>query len=119
MKAIPLLAATSRNFLKTKKLHRYCTKSVNEMTDKEVIHCCHCYCEENNLIEEWNKFLNQTESDFCYCTYLDEYIDEIQCIDIQMIVGEYILSDALPQYQINKDDCIRNCSKCNHRSLML
>ena len=118
MKAIPLLAAASRKFLQIKNLYRYRMKPIKDMTDTEIIHCCHCYCEENNLIPEWNGFLNQTESDFCYCSYLDEYINERECIDIQMIVGEYIPPDALHQYQINREDCMPNCLQCKHHSLM-
>lgn len=49
----------SRQFLKDYKVYRYRMKKVNDMTDKEVINCCHCYCEENGLISEWNEYIER------------------------------------------------------------
>ncbi len=50
-----MLARVSRDFLKSKKVYRYRMKKISDMSDKEVISCCHCYCEENGLMKEWNE----------------------------------------------------------------
>jgi len=51
----------SREFLKIHKIHRYRMKKIQDMDDDEVIGKCHCYCEENCLIEEWNRFRDKKE----------------------------------------------------------
>ncbi len=50
------IADLSRNFLKNHKVTRYRMKKISEMNDQDVITACHWYCEENNLVGEWNDF---------------------------------------------------------------
>lgn len=50
------IAILSRDFLKKYNIIRYRMKKISEMNDQEVITACHWYCEENNLISEWNDF---------------------------------------------------------------
>lgn len=50
------IAILSREFLKKHNIIRYRMKKISEMNDQEVITACHWYCEENNLIVEWNNF---------------------------------------------------------------
>lgn len=52
-------AQISRQFLKEHKIYRYRMKKVNDMTDEAVVNCCHWYCEENDLILEWNEYLER------------------------------------------------------------
>ena len=66
MKSQNLLAVISRGFLQTKKVAKYRMKKVANMTDDEVISNCHFYCEENNLIPEWNEFREKVESEYLY-----------------------------------------------------
>lgn len=49
----------SREFLKLHKVYRYRMKKIQDMDDNEVNEKCHWYCEENNLINEWNRFVNE------------------------------------------------------------
>ena len=54
------IAILSREFLKNHNVIRYRMKKISEMNDQEVIKICHWYCEENNLISEWNDFRKET-----------------------------------------------------------
>ena len=112
MKIRTLLADISRQFLREKKVYRYRTKKVTDMTDDEVISNCHFYCEENNLISEWNEFREKAEAEYRYCSYLEEYIDDGLCYDLQMITSNYIKPSALPEINIDKEKCARCCSEC-------
>ena len=114
MKIRDLLADISRQFLREKKVYRYRTKKVAYMTDDEVISNCHFFCEENNLRDEWNVYREKAESDYRYCSYLEEYIDEGLCYDLQMITGNYIKPSALPEINIDKEKCASYCSECKY-----
>lgn len=107
-----LLAVISRDFLKLKKVHKYRTKKVEDMTDSEVISSCHCFCEENRLTDEWYDFREKAESEYRYCSYLKEYIDEGLCCDLQMITETYIKPSALPDIKIDKEKCAKYCAEC-------
>lgn len=110
-----LLAIISRDFLKEKRVHRYRTKKISEMTDDEIIRVCHWYCGENNLNQEWEKYRNKAEAQYCYCCYLEEYIDEGLCYDLQMITNDYIKSSALPELSIDKEKCAECCLDCKYK----
>ena len=114
MKTEKLLAIISRDFLKTKKVNKYRMTKVSDMTDDEVISICHFYCEENNLIAEWNQFREKAELEYRYCSYLEEYIDEGLCYDLQMITGNYIKLSALPEINIDKEKCANCCAECKY-----
>ena len=114
MKIRNLLADISRQFLREKKVYRYRTKKVTDMTDDEVISNCHFYCEENNLISEWNEFREKAEAEYRYCSYLEEYIDDGLCYDLQMITGNYIKPSALPEIKIDKEKCAKCCAECEY-----
>jgi hypothetical protein len=109
-----LLAIISRDYLHIKKVAKYRMKKVANMTDDEVISICHFYCEENNLIAEWNQFREKSESEYCYCSYLEKYIAEGLCYDLQMITGNYIKPSALPEINIDKDKCAKCCAECKY-----
>ena len=109
-----LLAIISRDYLQIKKVAKYRMKKVANMTDDEVISNCHFYCEENNLISEWNEFREKAESEYRYCSYLEEYIDDGLCYDLQMITGNYIKPSALPEINIDKDKCAKCCAECKY-----
>ena len=102
MKPEKLLAVISRQFFIENNVIRYHMQKIEDMTDDEVIQKCHLYCEHNNLTEEWNAFRNKSESEYRYCDYLEEYIDESLCYDMQMITEHYIKSSALPEIKIDK-----------------
>jgi len=50
------LSYISRSFLSLHKVFRYRMKKVSDMDNATVIHACHCYCEENDLKEEWKQY---------------------------------------------------------------
>ena len=112
MKIRNLLADISRQFLREKKVYRYRTKKVTDMTDDEVISNCHFFCEENNLRDEWNVYREKAESEYRYCSYLEEYIDDGLCCDLQMITSNYIKASALPEINIDKEKCAKCCFEC-------
>lgn len=114
MKTKELLAYISHQFFKDQKVNRYRMKKVVDMTDDEVISSCHSYCEENNLNSEWHIYRENIESQYCYCSYLEEYIDEGLCYDLQMITSGLIKPSSLPDIIIDKDKCSTHCSKCKY-----
>lgn len=109
-----LLADISRDFLQIKRVTKYRLKKVADMTDDEVISNCHFYCEENHLISVWNEFREKAESKYRYCSFLEEFIDDGLCYDLQMIIGNYIKPSALPEINIDKEKCARCCSECKY-----
>lgn len=52
-------ASISRQFFKDNNVYRYRMKKIDDMTDKDVINYCHWYCEENNMVTEWNEYLER------------------------------------------------------------
>ncbi len=114
MKIRNLLADISRQFLMDKKVYRYRTKKVADMTDDEVISNCHYFYEENNLRNEWNAYREKVESEYYYCSYLQEYIDAGLCYDMQMIANKLIKPSALPETKIDKEKCTEHCLKCEY-----
>ncbi len=112
MKPEELLANISRDFLKVKNVSRYRMKKVVDMNDREVISNCHCYCEDNNLTDEWYVFREKAEYEYRYCAYLEEYIDEGLCCDLQMITKNYIKESFLSKIKIDKEQCVKCCSEC-------
>ena len=109
-----LLADISRQFFKDKKVYRYRTKKVVDMTDDEVIRNCHWYYQENNLTAEWRAYREKVESEYYYCSYLEQYIEQGYCYDLQMIVCGFVKSSALPELNIDKEKCAELCSTCKH-----
>ena len=109
-----LLAIISRDFLENKKVCKIKTKKVAGMSDDEVIQNCHHYCEEMRIIEEWKEFREKAESAHRYCSYLEEYIDEALCYDLQMISSDYIKSSALPRHYVDKERCLSCCAQCKY-----
>ena len=51
-----ILAKISRDFLLAHKIYRYRMKKVETMTDAEVIKYCHWFCEENDLVPEFDRY---------------------------------------------------------------
>lgn len=56
------LADISREFLKMKRVYRWHLKKISGLCDTSVIHVCHCYVEENRLIDEWEEFRENRET---------------------------------------------------------
>ncbi len=109
MKSINLLADISRQFLKEHKVYKYRMKKVSEMSDDEVIRYCHWYYEENRLNDEWRVFRDSIESNYRYCCYLKEYIDDDRCNDLQMIVGNF-MTDLNIKVDIEElKECCNDC----------
>ena len=112
----------SKQFLASKKILRIQNKNVCDLTDNEVVQFCHYYCEDNNLISEFNAFQDAMLSDYCYCELIDcgftnkgAYISKDLCNDIQLCCADLkSKSDLLEQKQIDweKSNCI--CLKCEH-----
>lgn len=114
MDAVKLLVKISRQFLKDKKVNKYHMKKVDEMTEEEVVSVCHWYCEENKLTEEWQAYREKEEAKYCYCNYLEEYIDESLCYDLQMVAYGTVKPSVLPNMIISKEKCSACCSDCKH-----
>lgn len=114
MKQINLLAVISRQFLKEHKVHRYRLKKVTEMSDEEVIRYCHWYCEDNNLTDEWADYEEQIESQYRYCTYMEQYIEDAECCDMQMISNGLIKDTSSSEISIDKVKLAEHCSECKY-----
>ena len=115
MKHNKLLANISRQFLNDKKVYRYRGKKVGDMTNDQAVLSCHYYCEENHLIDEWNSYREKAEAEYCYCSYLKQYIQSGLCYDLQMITDGLIKPSALPDIKVDKQTCVKYCSKCKYR----
>ena len=55
------LAKISRDFLKLYGVYRYRMKRICDMDDAEAIQKCHRYYEENSLLDEWLKFVGESD----------------------------------------------------------
>lgn len=114
METRKLLADISHRFLLLQNVYKYRMKKIEDMTDDEIISCCHCFCEENHLIKEWETYRNNIEAQYRYCSYLEQYIDGGFCYDLQMIVGGFMKPSVLPELTIDKENCSNHCSKCKY-----
>ena len=48
-------AKIARAYFEYRKVYRYRMKKISDMTDEEVIWKCHCWQEENNMVDDyWN-----------------------------------------------------------------
>ena len=109
------LADISRDFLRQKKLIRYRMRKIAEMSDNEVISCCHHYCEENGLVNEWQRFRSIKENALSYCPYLKEFIDPGLCYDMQMVSYGYVKSTALYPVEIDTIELGKCCGECKYK----
>lgn len=114
MKIRSLLAEISLMFFNNHNIHRYKMKKTKDMTEAELIHNCHWFCEEMGLTKDFKAFREEIESKYNYCAYFQEYIDESLCYDIQMIGNGYVKKSALSDYNIDFYDAIEFCKDCNH-----
>ncbi len=110
-----LLAEISRSFLKQKRVYRYRMKTVAEMSDMEVISCCHTFCEEHLLVEEWNHFRESIENKYCYCAYANKFIEPGYCYDLQMVACGFIKRTALSEPEICITQLQKCCEDCSHK----
>lgn len=108
------LAEISRQFLNKHKVIRYKMKKTSEMSDEQVIICCHHYCEDNHLTDDWKAFRAEMESNYHYCDFLEEYIDSGYCYDLQMIVNGMKKPSALPELFIYKEKLGNCCAVCKY-----
>ena len=109
METRKLLADISRQFFKEHKVYKYRMKKVSEMSDDDVIRYCHWYYEENRLLDEWRAFRESIESNYRYCSYLEEYIDDNRCNDLQMNISGF-LSDFNFKGDIEEiKECCKDC----------
>ena len=108
------LAQLSREFLAQHQVHRYRMKKIADMSDDDVISCCHSFCEENRLTAEWKAFREKAEADCRYCSYLEEYIEDGLCYDLQMVAGNCIKPSALPEIRMDAEKCAECCSECRY-----
>jgi len=75
MRPEKLLADISRIFCRFKRLQDIEWEKISDMRDNEIISCCHFYCEENNLISEWENYRAESESEYriVLCVDLKKY----------------------------------------------
>ena len=114
MKSEKMLADMSYRFLRERGVIRYRMKKIADMTDGEIISSCHFFCEDNGLTAEWKEFQKEEEGKYPFCAYLDEYITEGMCYDLQMIAGGFIVPSSLPEIVIERKICRRCCDECEH-----
>ncbi len=115
MKPEKLLAIISRDFLQEQNVYQYRMKKIADMDDNEVVQKCHWYYEENGLNQEWKEYRQKAESKYRYCAYLEEFIDNELCYDMQMITEDYIKSSVLPEIKIDKEKCAKFCFECIYK----
>lgn len=89
-------------------------KTIEDMNDEILISCCHSYCEEQGLTEEWNAFRDRIEADYHYCSYVEDFIDESCCYDLQMIGAGFIKPSALPDIPISRSELTAHCADCRY-----
>lgn len=114
MKPERLLSIISKQYLQMNKVNRYRMTKIEDMSDSELIRACHCYCEENNQVSDFEKYRTEEEAKYRYCNVLQEYVDEGHCIDIQMIGGGYIKKTALPDVDIDFSESESKCKECRY-----
>ena len=114
-----LLARISRDFFYKHHVFQYKMHKVSEMSDAETIRYCHWYCESNRLTEEFDDFRNKAESAYRYCAYLQEYIEDGDCNDLQMIVSGTVDASVLPQYRIDRENASTICNSCRYQNRYL
>lgn len=114
MKLRKLLANISRDYLRKRGIYQYRMKKVADMTDDEVISACHRYCEDYQLVTEWQEVRGKAESEYRYCFYLEEYVEEGLCYDLQMITLGYIKPTDLHEIKMDKEKCMKCCSECKY-----
>ncbi len=54
-------AKIAREYFASKKVFRYRMKKISDMTDNEVITKCHCWQEENNMVDDYWEFVDSFE----------------------------------------------------------
>lgn len=109
------LADISRDFLMQKNLIRYKMRKIAEMSDNEVISCCHHYCEDNGLVDEWQSFRLSKEKALSYCPYLKAFIESGLCYDMQMVSFGYVKSTVLHSVEIDNVELGKCCGECEYK----
>ena len=66
--------------------------------------------EEKKIDADFVAFMSTFAAKFC--PYLNEYIDEGCCYDLQMICDGYIKDSALPEIKVQKTQLSKQCQKC-------
>ena len=84
------LEEVSKEFLKLHKVFRYRMKKVCDMSADEVIHACHCYCEENSLIHEFEAFRNKKEDKCFYWTW-DYSLADAKIANAKIIIKSLVI----------------------------
>lgn len=119
MKPETLLINISRDYFRRKNVFRYRMKKIENMSDADVVNSCHCYCAENDQIDEFEQYRTEVESQYRYCSYLQEFIEDGLCYDIQMITNGYIKSSALPNMEFDFEKAKSHCMKCKYEMNLL
>lgn len=53
----------AREYFKSKKVHRYRMKKISDMSDRDVVDQCHAWQEENDMVEDYWKFVNSLQTE--------------------------------------------------------
>lgn len=84
------LAIISRKFLGINKIYKYGDVKISQMNNDEIIATCYKYCEENGLINEFNKFKNQNNLLLSADGDIGLYHVEKQILDnLEELIGEF------------------------------
>lgn len=65
------------------------------------------------FVEQVNGYIQSFNYKF-YCAYLNKYIEEGLCYDIQMISTGHILPSALPEIVVDKTKAAKICKQCRY-----
>ena len=82
------------------------------MDDQELIRFCHWFCEENNLTDEFDKYREEIEAEYVYCSYIQDYVSYGLCCDMQMVKEGFIKNSVLPEIKIDREALQEHCVKC-------
>ena len=110
-----LLARISREFLKKQRIYKYRGKCVGNISDSEIITCCHYWCEDNGCTDEFTKYREATEREYVFCSYVGQYVEPGACYNMQMACNGFDESNSRLTNQTDKEKMRATCLECeNH-----
>lgn len=91
-------------------------KKISELSDEDVITYCHIFYEDNNLTDKFTEYRKSIESQYYYCPYLKEYIEQGFCYDMQMMAEKFVKSSVLAfnTSEFDKKKLQECCFKCQY-----
>ena len=104
-----------RAFFEKCKVNSYRYKKIDELSDNKIGSYCHWFCEDNNLTEEWRKFVDEYTADYRYCPFYNEYMDAEYCCNLQMIASGMITDKLIIPDKSERFRLIECCNECRYK----